>query len=164
MNPVSQTVNQTSAILNNLKKLLKMRHGSNALNQCVDSAQTSLKEIQSRIEDPNFYIGIVGGFSCGKTTFVNAFIEGETLAADVNQGTTCVGTYVLHGDEEKVLVKYKNGKKKEWTGKGFVSGILRWLGKNRSSIEAFIKNKTANEEESSQIEYVKFYTPSSGLR
>lgn len=164
MSKLSQTITQISNILDQLSKSVTSHHSNQDLNNSIDSAKRNLKDIQQKLNDPNFYIGIVGGFSSGKTTFINAFIEGETLASDINQGTTCVNTYVLHGDQEKIVIKYKDGKIKTWPSTGIIASLLKYFWKKDLPIEHFIKAKTSNESECSKIKEVQFYTPSSGLK
>ena len=163
MNTLNQVISDTEVILENLKASLRQYNGYDELTQYLDISLNDLAQIQKKLNDPNFYIGIVGGFSSGKTTFVNAFIEGETLATDVNQGTTCVGTYVLRGEQNKVIVNYKDGTTQTWPNHSLLSNILKFFGKKELPLEQFIKEKTAYEQECQRIESVNFYTPSTGL-
>ena len=98
-------------ILNEIENTICKKGENVSIKKYVTQAIQDVNKVKNRLEDPNFYLGIVGGFSSGKSTFVNAFIEGETLATDINQGTTCVGTYVLHGEEDRVIVTYNDGKR-----------------------------------------------------
>lgn len=47
-----------------------------------------------RLHDPEFRLAIVGDFSCGKSTFPNAFIGEELLTTD-NLQTTAIPTEIL---------------------------------------------------------------------
>lgn len=64
--------------------------------------------VQKLLVDPNFYVGIIGEFSCGKSTFINAFIEQRYLLENIIPGTTCSATIVCYG-EENVIIHYNDG-------------------------------------------------------
>lgn len=53
----------------------------------------SLETMRKRFNDPEFRLAIVGDFSCGKSTFLNALIGEELLTTD-NLPTTAIPTYM----------------------------------------------------------------------
>lgn len=73
-----------------------------------------IKNIKSRIEDDTFRIAVVGEFSSGKSTFINAIIGKDILTHAVNETTAAI-TYIYNVPEndEKIGscdVIYNNGK------------------------------------------------------
>lgn len=87
---------------------------------------------------------VMGEFSTGKSTFINALL-GEEVAAVNMTPTTAVITKICYGKEEKVIVHYKNGGVKETDIKYF---------KDLTS-ESGAKNKKVHE----SIEYVERCIP-----
>lgn len=92
---------------------------------------------------------VMGEFSTGKSTFINALL-GEEVAAVNMTPTTAVITKICYGKEEKVIVHYKNGGVKETDIKYF---------KDLTS-ESGEKNKKVHE----SIEYVERCIPIKTLR
>lgn len=54
--------------------------------------------MQGRLCDPEFRLAVVGDFSCGKSTFLNALIGEELLTADILP-TTAIPTYIRWNKE-----------------------------------------------------------------
>lgn len=59
----------------------------------------SLEAMRKRLYDPEFRLAIVGDFSCGKSTFLNALIGEELLTTDTLP-TTAIPTYIRWNKEE----------------------------------------------------------------
>lgn len=76
----------------------------------LEGASLANLEVARRLGDKNFYVGLLGEFSCGKSTFINAMLEEEFLHGDVLQGTTCAKTVLRYGDREIIRVIFDNGK------------------------------------------------------
>ena len=56
-----------------------------------------LTNLEQRNHDPWMYLGVVGEFSAGKSTFINALLGMELLKEDILPGTTCAPTYLYYG-------------------------------------------------------------------
>lgn len=70
-----------------------------------------LTAIQKRFEDKNFKLAIVGEFSSGKSTFINALI-GKDLLKHATLETTATVTYIHNSESKygtKIKVNYANG-------------------------------------------------------
>ena len=52
-----------------------------------------LNELRTRFYDPEFRLAIVGNFSCGKSTFLNALLKRNLLKTDILP-TTAIPTYI----------------------------------------------------------------------
>lgn len=65
--------------------------------------------IKDRYIDPNLYLVIVGEFSSGKSTLINAILEQELLKADILQGTTKNITKIMYGDTYSVEMHLQEG-------------------------------------------------------
>lgn len=79
-----------------------------------ESFNKSLKRIKDRIKDSNIYLGIVGEFSSGKSTLINALIGADFFITNAVQGTTTVITKLAYSDRINLALKYKSGKIKTY--------------------------------------------------
>lgn len=69
----------------------------------------AINKINRRLEDSNLYLVVVGEFSSGKSTFINACLEQAVLQVDILQGTTRVITKIAYGEEYAVEIFYHSG-------------------------------------------------------
>lgn len=76
----------------------------------LELASKANLDVAKRLVDENFYVGLLGEFSCGKSTFINAMLEEEFLHGDVLQGTTCARTVMRYGKPENIRVIFDNDK------------------------------------------------------
>lgn len=89
------------------------------------SYATRLNELRNRFHDPEFRLAIVGNFSCGKSTFLNALLKKKLLATD-NLPTTAIPTYIrwdnkYAGDEPIIMLTMTTGKVYTLTKSGKIS-------------------------------------------
>src|ERR1700728_1719917 len=66
-----------------------------------------MERIQERMADPRFCLGIVGEFSSGKSTLINALIRDNLLRTDILQGITSAATTLSYGDKLAVNIRYR---------------------------------------------------------
>ena len=57
------------------------------------SYSTRLNALRNRFYDPEFRLAVVGNFSCGKSTFLNALLKEKLLTTDILP-TTAIPTYI----------------------------------------------------------------------
>lgn len=69
----------------------------------------SLQKIKDRTKDSNIYLGIVGEFSSGKSTLINALIGADFFITNAIQGTTTVITKLTYSNTINLKLKYKSG-------------------------------------------------------
>lgn len=105
-----------------------------------------LVAIQKRFEDKSFKLAVVGEFSSGKSTFINALI-GKDLLKHATLETTATITYIHNSESKcgtKIKVNYTNGEIVEY--------------QDYDSIKE--KTTTASSEDvASDIDFVDIYTP-----
>ena len=105
-----------------------------------------LVAIQKRFEDKSFKLAVVGEFSSGKSTFINALI-GKDLLKHATLETTATITYIHNSESKcgtKIKVNYTNGEIVEY--------------QDYDSIKE--KTTTASAEDvASDIDFVDIYTP-----
>ncbi|MBO6292528.1 MAG: dynamin family protein [Selenomonas sp.] len=79
-----------------------------------DEYEDSLDELDEIIKDSTepLLVMVMGEFSTGKSTFINALV-GEKIAAVNATPTTAVITKLCYGESSKVIVHYKDGSQEE---------------------------------------------------
>jgi GTPase Era involved in 16S rRNA processing/gas vesicle protein len=120
-----------------------------------------IRRIRQRYNDPNLYLAVIGEFSSGKSTFINALLRDELLKTSF-QPTTGVATRMSHGSQLEVEVQFKdhqkpkikvNSKEKEIT--------LAWLPEIKGiNIRKFIEIITSYEDVTKQIRGITITHPS----
>lgn len=78
----------------------------------LTSAHKRLKEDAARLADERFNLVIIGEFSRGKSTFVNALLGKNILPAS-KEATTNIISKIVYGKEPKYTLFYKDGRKQE---------------------------------------------------
>lgn len=127
-------------------------------NDAIESIleESSLKNlnIARRLADKNFYVGILGEFSCGKSTFINAMLEERFLIEDVLQGTTCSKTTVKYAPDENIMVIFNNDTyitMRDEDAKGKIE--------EAEKKQEFLRLMTAEEERAKKIREVIWQSP-----
>ena len=126
-----------------------------------------LKRLEHRRNDPNLYMGVVGEFSSGKSTFINALLRDDLLKTDVLQATTAAVTLLRHGPGLDVEVTRKDGSHRRlarsrsfwpWLKDVYNGSKIR---KRDARIRDFIHKATAVESIAETLEEVTVFHPSS---
>jgi len=73
----------------------------------ITELHESIKQIRTRFADPNLYLAVVGEFSSGKSTFINALLRQKLLKASVLP-TTATAVRLHYGARLDVSVLFKN--------------------------------------------------------
>ena len=113
----------------------------------LDEAQ-KLDSYIEHIKQP-LLIMVMGEFSTGKSTFINALV-GKKIAVVDALPTTAVITKLSHADEEKIMVYYRDGNEHEYAADEF----------NRLTAEADDESNALHE----RIDYVERAVPIPMLR
>lgn len=74
-----------------------------------------LERIERKQQDQCLNLSVIGGFSSGKSTFINALLRLDLLSAGILQGTTVAATVLEYGRIHQVELKRKGRKKKVFT-------------------------------------------------
>lgn len=120
-----------------------------------------IKRIRQRYNDPNLYLAVVGEFSSGKSTFINALLRDELLKTS-NLVTTAAATRISHGSELEVEVGFKDTRKPKIKIDSKNKNIsVVWLpGVKEINIRKFIELVTSSEEVTKHIQDVAITHPS----
>lgn len=104
-----------SGYRNKAKQLCEITRSLKILSELpkddLNRIQLESSALESRTKDQCLYLGIVGEFSTGKSTFINALLGFELLKEDVLQGTTCAPTLLFKGNDFTITVNFHNGKR-----------------------------------------------------
>lgn len=141
---VSSNKNLKDVCLDILNQLQEM----NDLKEIINFNNNLIK-FKNRLEDKNLYIAVVGAFSSGKSTFINALI-GKDILKHATTETTAVITRIVNVEKDSPLcqtgkVIYKDGTVKELSD----LNSLKEYTSTFSSIHDVVK----------QIEYVDLFIP-----
>lgn len=93
-----------------LSKLEKLSEQFFQLKDMRD-LKNSCERIKNKYDSKKLYLAIVGEFSSGKSTFINALIGQRLLKEAVFPTTACATFIERHGNELMVTVSFNDGKK-----------------------------------------------------
>lgn len=126
--------------------------------------------IRAKQADTRLYLGVIGEFSSGKSTLINALIRDDLLKTDVLQATTASNTVIAHGDQLDVAVSFTDGGRmsfrekqpfwRKWMWRLFPPAPAKLKGRLRS----YIAEVTANEAVARHVAQVHISHPSEALR
>ncbi len=120
-----------------------------------DTWTAALGRIRTRQTDPDLYLAVVGEFTSGKSSLVNALIRQELLPTDVLPATTAAATLVRYGDQPRLRVDYIDGRHEEF---------LNGHGQPSQSLGPLVHRVTAIEEVASTVTHVTVHYPAPVLR
>jgi GTPase Era involved in 16S rRNA processing len=71
--------------------------------------RADLSMLFQKIEDENLYLGVIGSFSSGKSTFINSVIHKNLLPTEAVQGTTVATSILKKSDRDDVEIVFNDG-------------------------------------------------------
>ncbi|WP_199339015.1 MULTISPECIES: dynamin family protein [Nostoc] len=71
--------------------------------------QQQIDRIRQRQQDPNLYLAVIGEFSSGKSTFINALLKDDLLKTSALVATAAA-TKITHGNDLKVEVHFSGSR------------------------------------------------------
>lgn len=131
---------------------------------------SQLEKIKQKQNDTNMYLAVIGEFSSGKSSFINAMMRDELLMTNVIQGTTASATVINYGPSLDVAVEFKDKTVEEYSKnlsgwKKFVRKLFKPKDqKLKSEIREYITAVTANEEIAATVNKVTIAHPSESLK
>jgi GTPase SAR1 family protein len=106
--------------------------------------ETQINRIQHRQRDTNLYLAVVGEFSSGKSTFINALLRDELLKTSALV-TTAAATRICHNTNLRIRVKFSGNHPEITTRVGQEKVDIPWLSDFQSTnIINFIHAVTAD--------------------
>lgn len=131
----------------------------------IESIKKEIEQIRARSEDEYLYLGVIGAFSSGKSTFINSVLGKNILPTDAVQGTTVTASVLKRATYEDLEIKYWSGEvlryseqrkelenrylleaeedTKNGVGLSWFRKILRWLGFDKEK-EEVVENRNSH--------------------
>lgn len=96
----------------------------------------ALDEISEKQGDYKLNLSVIGEFSTGKSTFINALLRKDLMASKYLQGTTVTATAIEYSENHAVTLKFNDGYEKKYNFDSFseLKNMLYQI--NESSEEA----------------------------
>ena len=98
-------------LLNEIHSLTEKINSKYAISigTCISEALAQIENTARNFQDRPCKVGIIGEFSCGKSTFINGFTQEHLLVDDILQGTTSVPTILEFAEEEFLSIRKTDG-------------------------------------------------------
>ena len=73
-----------------------------------DKSATSIsyEEIVEKIENDTLTIGVIGQMKCGKSTFLNSFVFGDTILPAASTPMTAALSVITYGEKERIVAEF----------------------------------------------------------
>lgn len=126
--------------------------------------QQQVDRIRERQQDPNLYLAVVGEFSSGKSTFINALLKDDLLKTSALVATAAA-TKIRYGNALKVEVHFSGSHVGVVTTQANSEIVhLPWLpSSNGINIRHFVQMVTSEEEVATDVVDITIEHPSSFL-
>ena len=140
------------------KTMLNKHFGVSSDRRLIEA---DIKVVERKRKDENLYLAVIGEFSSGKSTCINALLRDTVLESDVMQGTTKATTLFMYAPRYDVVVEYKNGGTERFSqAKNVQKGHKPLL----SEIKARIKELTTDESLARQVTKITIEHPAEFLK
>lgn len=123
-----------------------------------------LERLKCRLDDNSLYLGTVGSFSSGKSTFLNSILHKNLLPTDAVQGTTVTTSILKRADIDDLDIVYTDGSRKIFSQnkcdliKEYFGGSEELSYDNDFELQVELFKKLISVEEiGKKVEYVTFY-------
>jgi|GEM_PF-2250793 len=167
----TDALHQSAGLEENISFIRRLSYHHDFGHEADRNIEASLAAIISRKNDPHLYLGVVGEFSSGKSTLLNALMRDDLLRTDVLQATTSVVTWMQYGEEIDFSVETANGtvqqfRKHQTPHWAPFKDFFKKLSHNtqKEFLRAFIHAATAEEAVASELRSVTIYHPSEAFR
>jgi GTPase SAR1 family protein len=164
MNPVEQFKSLKDSLLSSIENVSDLLSDFSRIGISFDPSThlKNLAQIQSRLAADNFKVLVVGEFSTGKSTFLNALLKESILPTEVSE-TTATINIIKYSDDPRIEIHYWG--EKDDSGAELSEGRTQTI---PFDAEELIKYTTSLEEEYNEnaksIKYVNVYYPTEFCR
>lgn len=102
----NKIINDAITSLKNIKKEnILEEEMNNKINQTIS-------KVEKIMSDNNMKISILGEFSSGKSTFINAIL-GDEILINADEPTTAINTYISYGEQNRTTIYKSDGSTKD---------------------------------------------------
>lgn len=141
----------------------------------ISEITSEINKVKEKVNDTSLYLTVVGEFSSGKSTFINALLRDDLLESNVVQGTTISNTIIRYAPEYNLIVKSEDEEiinlSKKINSKGIFSFIKKLFGFANSSVDSkkkllkdYIRDVTTTEKYSGRSKEVIIECPAKFLK
>ncbi|MCM1110442.1 MAG: dynamin family protein [Clostridium sp.] len=120
--------------------------------ETLERYRRKIDVIKTKQNDRALNLSVIGEFSTGKSTFINALVREELLVSSVIQGTTVSNTIIEYAPKHSMLVYLKDGSQKTL--------VFESLPEMKEAIREY----TATTETARGVKYVRLGVPSENLK
>jgi GTPase Era involved in 16S rRNA processing/gas vesicle protein len=113
MTPANEHFSKIDQHIQFLEKILQKPSITNSARQELSQ---QLQKIKKRRADPNLYLAVIGEFSSGKSTFINALLRDDLLKTSALVATA-IDTKISYGTSFKVQALFKHTRPKQFIKK-----------------------------------------------
>ncbi|MCH5310399.1 MAG: dynamin family protein [Prevotella sp.] len=116
-NAFSKLFGRTSYVrFDDTEILVSVRNYPQALpdnyKKCITEIAEHVHQAYAAANNKEFTIGVIGDFTVGKSSFVNAILGDRILPVSTNPSTAVI-TKIKYGSKPKVVIKYNDGNEQE---------------------------------------------------
>ena len=129
-----------------------------------------LATLEEHEREQRLFLGVVGEFSSGKSTLLNALLRDDLLRTDILQGTTAAATVMSYGGQLAVAVRklprhpFVRVFVILWSIVSFPVAVFRRPPKDRESLRTLIHQSSAVEEVARSVAQVNVSHPAECLK
>ncbi len=103
--PQREELRQAAGIADHLARVNKLLKKHELTRRGQRELYALLDQIEEHEREQRLFLGVVGEFSSGKSTLLNALLRDDLLLTDIRQGTTSAATVIGYGPELAVAVR-----------------------------------------------------------
>lgn len=123
-NAFSKLFGRTSYVrFDDTEILVSVRNYPQALpdnyKKCITEIAEHVHQAYAAANNKEFTIGVIGDFTVGKSSFVNAILGDRILPVSTNPSTAVI-TKIKYGSKPKVVIKYNDGNEQEMRYEDFL--------------------------------------------
>ncbi|MCH5185008.1 MAG: dynamin family protein [Oscillospiraceae bacterium] len=118
-----------------------------------EQVRQQLDFIRKKKDDKKLNLSVIGEFSTGKSTFINALLGTELLVSSALQGTTVASTIIDYDSSYRIVLRFLDDRKER-------SFDFRGLSQLKNALVKY----TTNASEAKQLKSVTVYLPSEILK
>lgn len=132
-----------------------------------------IRSVEDRLRDDRYYLAVIGEFSAGKSTFINALLGRDLLPTSALR-TTAAATRITHGPEFALQVRFRNDGIRYMYPHGRAEGAESPLGRMLLHLAPYLRVPrdtagilsllTADERIAPHLEYLEVRHPATPLR
>lgn len=156
-------MNNTQAYMwESVRKVINLDEHIDFLNQLINKYSWSaeqekklrrhLKLINDKQNDDCVNLSVIGEFSCGKSSFINAILHEDLLVSSALQGTTLVNSIIEYSPKYSLRMVYKNGK------------VYKLKSNDKEMVRQKVSKLTTDGSQARDISHIVIGVPSACLR